>query len=375
MAVLVQRRYGGSDLGDLGKHRELIVHSQDPFNAEPPLRLLGREFITPTDLFYVRDHGTVPEIDPGRFRLQVDGLVRDGLELSLEDLRSRFPSRTVSATLQCAGNRRRELMDIEPIPDEVAWREGVIGTARWTGVLLRDVLKAAGVRDGAAHVAFAGLDQVEKDSRRFGFGGSIPLSKALGDETLLAWEMNGQPIPPLHGFPLRAVVPGYIGARSVKWLESIRVQHEPSDNYFQQRDYRLFPRQVRPHAVDRDQGLMLGELSVNAVICSPGDGDTVAAGPVAVEGYATAGGPRWVARVDVSVDDGQSWTGAELLGPDEPGAWRLWRAELNLEEGERQIVARALDSSANIQPDQPGPLWNFRGYVNNAWHRVTITGV
>ena len=375
MTVLAQRRYGASELGSLGKHLQLIVHSRDPFNAEPPLQLLGRDFITPTDLFYVRDHGTVPEIDTDRFRLMVDGLVRNVLELALEELRSRFPARTVPATLQCAGNRRRELMDIEPIPDEVPFRQGVIGTARWTGALLRDVLQAAGVRDGAAHVAFTGLDQVEKESQRFGFGGSIPLSKALGDGTLLAWEMNGEPLPPLHGFPLRAVVPGYLGARSVKWLQSIRVQHEPSDNYFQQRDYWLFPPQARPPAVDWSQGLMLGELSVNAVICRPRDGDTVAAGPVAVEGYATAGGPRWVARVDVSIDGGRTWIGADLLEPDQPWAWRLWRAHLDLEAGARQIVVRALDSSANVQPDQPGPLWNFKGYVNNAWHRVTVTAV
>lgn len=375
MTVLAQRRYGASELGSLGKHLQLIVHSRDPFNAEPPLQLLGRDFITPTDLFYVRDHGTVPEIDTDRFRLMVDGLVRNVLELALEELRSRFPARTVPATLQCAGNRRRELMDIEPIPDEVPFRQGVIGTARWTGALLRDVLQAAGVRDGAAYVAFTGLDQVEKESQRFGFGGSIPLSKALGDGTLLAWEMNGEPLPPLHGFPLRAVVPGYLGARSVKWLQSIRVQHEPSDNYFQQRDYWLFPPQARPPAVDWSQGLMLGELSVNAVICRPRDGDTVAAGPVAVEGYATAGGPRWVARVDVSIDGGRTWIGADLLEPDQPWAWRLWRAHLDLEAGARQIVVRALDSSANVQPDQPGPLWNFKGYVNNAWHRVTVTAV
>lgn len=372
MAVLVQRRYGAANPGDLGKHPQLIVHSRDPYNAEPPLQLLGREFITPTDLFYVRSHGTVPEIDSGRFRLVVGGLVREELSLSLGELRARFPARTLPAAVYCAGNRRGELMDVEPIPDELRWGEAVIGTARWTGVLLRDVLQAAGVREGAAHVAFTGLDQVEKESRRFGFGGSIPLSKALGDGTLLAWEMNGEPLPPVHGFPLRAVVPGYIGARSVKWLQSVRVQPEPSDNYFQQRDYLLFPPQVRPPAIDWKQGLMLGEGSVNAVICRPGDGDTVAAGRVTVEGYAAAGGARWVARVDVSADGGRTWTSAELLEPDESWAWRLWRAQLDLEAGERQLVARALDSSANVQPEQPGPLWNVKGYANNAWHRVAV---
>lgn len=349
------------------------MHDSDPANAEPPLRLLGCEFITPCELFYVRNHGTVPELDAGELRLVVDGLVTKELTLPLRELRERFPRRTVTAALHCAGNRRLELMAVKEIPDEVPWREGVIGSARWTGVPLREVLQAAGLEDGAAHVAFSGADEVEEDGERFAFGGSIPLAKALSDEVLLADEMNGAPLPLLHGFPLRVIVPGYIGARSVKWLRAIRVQREPSENFFQRRSYRLFAPDVGPSGVEWEQGLMLGELSVNAVICRPSEGDSVAPGRVTVEGYAIAGGPRWVHRVDLSVDGGRTWSVAQLLEPDESWAWRLWRAEVELEPGEHQLVVRAVESSANIQPEHPDSLWNFKGYVNNAWHRIQLS--
>jgi len=372
MAVKAQLRLGRDDWSAHGKHKGLIVHDSDPPNAEPPLALLGREFLTPCELFYVRSHGTVPEVDASQWRLAVDGLVNHELSLSLPELRERFPRRTVTAALHCAGNRRLALVAVNEIPDEAPWREGALGTAQWTGVALREVLQAAGLEDGAVHVAFSGLDEVEEDGERFAFGGSIPLAKALSDEVLLADEMNGAPLPLLHGFPLRVIVPGYIGARSVKWLRAIRVQREPSENFFQRRSYRLFAPDVGPSEVEWEQGLMLGELSVNAVICRPSEGDSVAPGPVAVEGYAIAGGPRWVHRVDLSADAGRTWTDAQLLEPDESWAWRLWCAEVELEPGEREIVVRAVESSANVQPEQPDSLWNFKGYVNNAWHRVQV---
>jgi len=199
MTVNTQRKLQREDWSALGKHPELIVHDSDPANAEPPLRLLAREFITPGELFYVRNHGTVPEVNTGELRLVVDGLVTRELTLSLQELRERFPRRTVTAALHCAGNRRLELMAVKEIPDEVPWREGVIGSAQWTGVALRDVLQAAGLEEDAAHVAFIGLDEIEEDGERFAFGGSIPLAKALSDEVLLADEMNGAPLPLLPG--------------------------------------------------------------------------------------------------------------------------------------------------------------------------------
>jgi len=305
--------------------------------------------------------------------------VRRPLSLSLGELQREFPAAEVPATLQCAGNRRDELIRVRPVPGETPWGAGAISHARWRGAPLAAVLGAAGVEEGAAHVAFAGLDRVEKRGEIFPFGGSVPLEKALAADgsvyrtggVLLAWEMNGEPLPPEHGFPLRVVVPGYIGARSVKWLGSIRVQEAPSDNHYQARAYKLFPPQVGPEDVDWSRGLMLGELSLTSTIGAPGEGEELPAGRATVRGYAMAGGGRTVERVEVTVDGGRSWTVAEH-DPAPPGVWTLWQAELDLPPGDHELACRAWDSAANTQPERVEPLWNFKGYMNNAWHRVTL---
>ena len=193
----------------------------------------------------------------------------------------------------------------------------------------------------------------------------------LGD-VLLAWEMNRQPLPPEHGFPLRIVAPGWIGARSVKWLSSIHVQQEPSDNYYQQRTYKVFPPHVDKSSAEWSQGLMLGELSLTSVICDPLDGGEVGVGPVRVRGYAMAGGQRTVERVEVSADNGGRWEVAELSEATPAGAWRLWEATLELPAGAHELVCRAWDSAAITQPEDPAHLWNLEGYMNNAWHRVRV---
>jgi sulfite oxidase len=356
-----------------GKNAALRVWTTAPFNAEPPLDLLVGSLVTPIELFYVRNHGEVPEVDPAAYRLEVVGMVDRPLELSLEDLRDGFARVTLDATLNCAGNRRSQLIDVEPIPGEVPWRDGAIGNGSWTGARLADVLAAAGVDPGARHVSFAGLDESEANGHVMSFGGSIPLVKAVSPETLLAYELNGAALPPVHGFPVRALVPGYIGARSVKWLSAITVGAEPSTNYFQTRAYKLFPRDVRPETADWDKGIVLGELSVNSAICRPGDGKTVPAGQALVEGWASAGGDRLVARVEVSRDGGKSWLEAQLVGAGRAWTWCLWRARLEPEPGPCELVVRAWDSAANTQPEDPAEIWNLKGYVNNAWQRVRIT--
>lgn len=361
------------------KHPRFRTLEAEPWNGEAPAELLVERHETPAELFYVRSHASVPEVDPKAYRLTVEGLVRQPLDLSLDDLRRDFRHAEAPATLQCAGNRRDELIRVRPVPGETPWSSGAISHARWRGVPLAAVLAAAGVEDGAAHVAFAGLDQVEKRGERFPFGGSIPLAKALASDgwvgdsagVLLACEMNGEPLPPEHGFPLRVVVPGYIGARSVKWLASIRVQETPSENHYQARAYKLFPPHVGPEDADWARGLMLGELSLTSAIGSPGDGEELPAGPVAVRGYAMAGGDRTVERVEVTADGGRSWTVAEH-DPAPPGVWSLWRAELELPPGDHELACRAWDSAANTQPERVEPLWNFKGYMNNAWHRVRV---
>jgi sulfite oxidase len=359
----------------LAKHPRFRTLETEPWNGEAPVELLIERLETPAELFYVRNHAPVPEVDPKTYRLAIDGLVRQPLSLSLDDLRRDFRHLEVPATLQCAGNRRDELIRVRPVPGETPWSAGAIGHARWRGVPLGAVLEAAGLAEGAAHVAFAGLDRVEKRGEGFPFGGSIPLAKALAwggsHGVLLAWEMNGEPLAPEHGFPLRVVVPGYIGARSVKWLEAIGVQEAPSDNHYQARAYKLFPPHVGPEDADWSRGLMLGELSLTSVMGSPGEGEEVAAEGVAVRGYAMAGGERTVERVEVSADGGRSWVVAEHESAP-AGVWSLWRAEVELAEGEHELVCRAWDSAANTQPERVEPLWNFKGYMNNAWHRVRV---
>lgn len=336
---------------------QLVVWTEEPRNAETPLRLLCRSDVTPNELFFVRSHGSIPIVEPDAYRLTLGGAVREALLLSLHELRERFPRVTVTATLACAGNRRRELERFAEVSNAVPWGAGAIGNAVWTGVRLRDLLLAAGLEPNARHVAFTGLDEVAADGRLERFGGSIPIEKALGPEVLLAYEMNGEPLPPEHGFPVRAVVPGYVGARSVKWLSTIAVQSSPSASFFQTTDYTL-------------DGRPLGELPLNSALCRPLADEVVRGPTVAARGYALAGGSRRVERVEVSADGGATWSPAALEGGDEPWAWRLWRAELDVPVGPGELVVRAFDSAGDGQPETAAQVSNPRGYMNNAWHRV-----
>jgi sulfite oxidase len=353
-----------------GKRDDLIVHEQEPFNAETSAAALAEGPVTATDAFYVRGHGPVPQIEPTSWHLRVHGLVQRELELSLSTLREAFREREVTATLQCAGNRRAGLAAIRDIPGEAPWGAGATGTATWTGVALGDVLEVANPLPEAAHVGFAGADLSPEADPPQRYGSSIPLDKACRPEVLLAWTMNGEPLAPVHGAPLRVVVPGYIGARSVKWLERIEVRSTPWDGYFQRVAYRLLPEDGAPGP---DAGMPLGLVALNADVLSPADGTTVAAGPVEVRGYAFAGGERHVARVDVSLDGGASWSQAELLDDLGRWAWRQWRIVLELGRGEHEVLVRAWDSSAATQPEDEAALWNPKGYVNNARPRIRLT--
>jgi sulfite oxidase len=241
-------------------------------------------------------------------------------------------------------------------------------------VRLADVLERAGCGDGDLHVAFASADRIVMGDAVTCFGGSIPLFKALGPEVLIAYAMNGETLTPEHGFPLRVVVPGYIGARSVKWLSEISVQEQPSDNYFQQNDYKLLPVSADPANADWSAGVMLGELPVNSAILTPPDGAELHAGRASVHGYSMAGGGRRVGRVDVSPDGGRSWRRAELHGGS-PWAWTLWTAEVELAPGPAEIVVRAWDTAAQTQPERLETVWNCKGYMNNAWHRIAVTAL
>lgn len=354
----------------IAKRLDMIVREIAPLNAGPTPEQMAANAITPNDIFFVRNHGDVPQVDPDSFRLTVNGMVAQDLSLSLADLHA-LPSHTLVVTLQCAGNRRRELVEIAPIPDELEWDMEAISTAEWRGARLRDVLALAGVGEGAQHVAFLGLDEIEKKGDVIRFGGSIPLEKALHPDTLIAYEMNGETLPPLHGYPLRTLVPGYIGARSVKWLAQITLQAQPSDNYYQAHAYQLFPSDTQPETADWTKGLQLGELPLNCVITSPEPNNTLPAGDIMVRGHALAAG-RAVARVDVSADGGETWQVAELEGESHRWGWRWWSCRLVLGAGQHELVARAWDTAAHTQPERIETVWNFKGYMNNAWHRVKV---
>jgi len=354
----------------------LIVHSQQPFNAEPPLADLVTSWITPIESFFVRNHGNLPQVDPATFRLSVEGLVEAPQSLSLTDL-NRFEQHSVAATLTCAGNRRAEHSLIKPVKG-VLWQAGAIGNARWSGARLAEILKSAGIRESAKHVWFEGLDTVTEGGQTFSFGGSIPLEKVLtsnasdqsrGSGPLVATMMNDQPLTPEHGFPVRMVVPGYIGARSVKWLSKIIVSDKPSPNHFVADVYKL---------VDEGTPLEVAETApiyrfpLNAVICRPSAGAAIRPGRVELAGYALPPGlpGALIGRVEVSSDGARTWTDAKLSMPANEFCWQFWSAAVDVNAQTTELIVRATDSRGEQQPATV--RWNAKGYLFNAWHRVPV---
>jgi len=347
-----------------------LVHDPDGLNtAAWPV---GTDhLVTPVDLFFTRSHAPVPQIDPATWRLEVGGLVDKPKTFSLEELGA-FPRRDVTATLVCAGLRRDEFLTLGPLPGELPWGPEAVSTGRWTGVALRDVLETVEPRDGACHVEFIGLDRVERLGQQFGFGGSIDLAKALSAEVVLASELNGAPLPPAHGFPLRAVVPGWIGARSVKWLGRIRLSAEPSPNYFQSRAYR-FQREIDPRDPrDITAGVALSAIPLNAVILHPTANQVVPAGRLLVRGWAMGSGGRPVTAVELSPNGGGDWVQARVSVTGGAWTWSFWEAALHVTPGCHTLAVRATDSAGETQPASLSATWNVKGYNNNAWHRVAI---
>ena len=294
------------------------------------------------------------------------------MTLSRAQLRDRFTEHTLTATLQCAGNLRAGFLNVREIPGEAPWGPGATSTAEWTGIRLADVLTAAGTHADAKHIAFAAPDVSQLATPPQPYGGSIPITKAMAAETLLAWAMNGQPLTAVHGAPLRVVVPGWIGARSVKWVQRITAQLDPSRNYFQATAYRLLPPEADPTTAGPGDGISLGAIALNSAILSPDDHAQVAAGSLEIAGYAFAGEARGVARVDVSIDGGQTWVLADLVSQPSEWAWCQWRTTVNVPPGEVEIIARAWDTTAAMQPESAAHLWNPKGYVNNSWPRVRV---
>jgi sulfite oxidase len=357
-----------------GKRPDMTVRGRLPFNAEPPAAALAGGEITAVDTFYSRNHGPFPDIAPERWRLQVDGMVDTPRTLTYDQLTSEFAAHSVVATLACAGNRRAELLAVRPIPGKDPWAHGAISTAEWRGARLADVLDAAGVQhhDGL-HAAFSAPDVAPEAVPVQPYGSSIPLSKAMSEEVLLAWEMNSEPLPRVHGGPVRVIVPGYIGARSVKWVTAIRVQPVPSENYFQALDYRILPPEADPDTTAPGEGISLSSLPLNCDILCPGDDEEIPAGPLTIRGWALAGDGRGIGRVDVSLDGGNTWRQADLQAATSRWAWRLWSLTVEAQQGPMSLTARAWDDTGVTQPESPAPLWNPRGYGNNAWAHINVS--
>ena len=347
----------------------MIVHRRSPLNAEPPADRLIASFRTAQPCFYIRNHGDVPMAGP-EDRLRVDGLVGSTLNLSIDELRERFTPHTVTATLQCAGNRRADMQSVGSTTGD-PWQLGAIGTADWTGARLAEVLDAAGMQGDARHVAFHCRDIVTEDGQTFPYAVSIPLHKAMEPDVLLAWAMNAEPLTQEHGAPLRTVVPGYAGVRSAKWLTKVSVTDSPVDCPMQHSAYKLFPADVTAETVDWRAGMTINAMPLNSAICTPAPG-RVAAGRVVVQGWAFASA-RTVSRVDVSADGGACWRQASLDHPaDAPWAWTLWQAAFDLAPGEHELVVRAWDDAGQTQPSGLADTWNFKGYLCTAWHRVRV---
>jgi DMSO/TMAO reductase YedYZ molybdopterin-dependent catalytic subunit len=365
VAALPRDVFGGLQIAESGKPARLLTRSARPVDFETPVDLLD-SFITPNDAFFVRGHMTAPTVDAPAWRLTVDGEGRAPRAFSVAELRA-LPAVSVTATLECAGNGRAFF---DPPVAGIQWRKGAVGTSRWTGVRLRDVLAAAGATHGATHVWMSGGDRPLGTQPPF--VRQVPWAKAIDADTIVAYEMDGQPIPLLHGAPLRAIIPGWEGAYSVKWLARLTVATRESDSFWVASAYRYPTRRGLPGAaVDpRDQAPLTG-LTVKSLITRPLDGAAVLAGPVRIAGFAWAGESR-ITRVDVSTDGGASWAAARLTGPVHTFAWRRFEFDAVLRQSEAHtLLSRATDERGNTQPVVP--RWNPSGYLWNAPDRVDIT--
>jgi DMSO/TMAO reductase YedYZ molybdopterin-dependent catalytic subunit len=335
-------------------------------NHGMPLEVL-REPITPIGLHYLLIHYDIPQVDPRMWRLTVDGCVATELSLDLDALRALAPHEVV-ATMECAGNGRARLA---PRPVSQPWLLEAVGTGRWRGVRLSDLLDQAGVEQNTVEVLFSGLDRgIENGEEQF-FQRSLTLADAREPDVLLAYELNRTPLPPQHGFPLRLLVPGWYGMTNVKWLTRVTLLDEAFTGYQQARGYRL-------RQSDDEQGEPLSRIFPRALMVPPGVPEfmtrerTVPIGRWTIEGRAWSGQAP-LAAVEVSTDDGATWQPARL-DPPELGrwAWRRWSYEWNAAERGRHVLAcRARDEAGNEQPTEQS--WNAGGYANNQVQRVLVT--
>jgi len=337
----------------------LITREQEPLNLESPFANLDDQ-ITPDNLFYVRNHFPVPQIDIAEWRLTVSGAVARSVVLTYDELRA-LPSKTVMATLECAGNGRVYLV---PKAKGTMWGQGAVSNAQWTGVPLSVLLEKAGINAGAVDVVLEGADRGEVDEPKspgpIHFARSLPLEKAMKDEVIIAYAMNGEPLAPNHGYPVRAVVPGWYGMASVKWLARIIVTNTAFQGYWQTLEYVSWR---------REDGLPvlapLGETQIKSQIARPAEYETVGAGSQYRVHGAAWSGESPVSRVELSCDGGDSWDPVALTDAPVPFAWCRWEYLWSVPQapGRPSLLTRATDEAGNAQPDHRDP--DRRNYMIN----------
>jgi DMSO/TMAO reductase YedYZ molybdopterin-dependent catalytic subunit len=359
---------------DVFGKESLSVLGETPFVAETPPALLDDD-TTPIARFFIRNNGLLPENveDPDAWRLAIDGEVEHPLDLSLADLKSRFPVKTFRMLLECGGNGRSFF---EPTAEGNPWTHGGAGCAEWTGVSLGDVLRASGLKTTARFTAHFGADPDKTGSfERQAMSRGMPLAKAVEEHTLLVWAMNGEPLPFVHGGPLRLIVPGWPGSLSQKWLKRIWIRDREHDGPgMTGLSYRLPVHPLRPGSDERNgETRILESMPVRSIITAPAHDACYPAGTrtITVRGAAWAGDDA-VTRVECSIDGGATWVPARMAPPRNRYDWVRWSADIVLPtEGYYEIFARATDSQGRAQPFRAAN-WNPQGYGCNVMHRVAV---
>ncbi|CAL5056014.1 unnamed protein product [Urochloa decumbens] len=374
------------------RHPALVrLTGKHPFNSEPPVpRLMAHGFITPAPLHYVRNHGAVPKADWSTWTVEVTGLVKRPCKLTMEQLVTEFEAVELPVTLVCAGNRRKEQNMVRQTVG-FNWGPGAISTSVWRGVRLRDVLRRCGVMGaaaGAANVCFEGAEDLPGGGG-CKYGTSLRREVAMDParDVILAYMQNGEPLAPDHGFPVRVIVPGFIGGRMVKWLKRIIVASSESESYYHYRDNRVLPSHVDAELANAEAWwykpeYMINELNINSVITTPGHDEVLPINalttqrPYTIKGYAYSGGGRKVTRVEVTLDGGETWQVCSLDHPERPTkygkywCWCFWSVDVEVLDvlGAKEIAVRAWDEAMNTQPEKL--IWNLMGMMNNCWFRV-----
>ena len=332
-------------------------------NHGMPLEAL-RYPITPTGLHYLLIHYDIPEVNAEQWRLKITGLVGKPLELTLDEIKKR-PRLTMPVAMECAGNGRALFA---PRRISQPWLLEAIGNSEWTGTPLRGILQDAGLSSAAVEIVFTGLDQgVEGEQIQF-YQRSLTVDEAMRNEVLLVYEMNGEPLPPQHGYPLRLLAPGWYGMASVKWLDRIEAVAEAFQGYQMARAYHYTRTADEP-------GEAVTLIRARALMIPPGIPDFMTRNRLVDAGAVTLTGKAWAGRVgvsdvEVSVDGGATWSKAELGESESPYSWRTWTFLWNATPGEQVLLVRAIDAHKNTQPiDQE---WNFGGYGNNGVQRVNV---